>query len=74
MSSLPRGIVEPSALSISWASRCGELDPAALDPDQDQVVRAVAPLDDFGSHPGERARDGAFVEKLGPGGHAEARS
>ena len=50
-----------------------ELDAAALDSNDDEVVRAVVQLDDLVGHPTQRAVDGARVEDDGLAiGHGEA--
>ena len=47
----------------------GELDAAALDSDEHQLVRAVSPFDDLGGHADQRSAERAIVQKGCPGGH-----
>ncbi len=65
MSSLPQrdracpgGVDQP-------ADPLGELDAAALDPDQQKALRSVAALDDFNGHARQGACDGSFIEQRG---------
>ena len=49
--------------------RSAQLDPAALDPDEDEVVGPAATLDDLGGHAREGPAERAFIEEESPGGH-----
>jgi hypothetical protein len=51
-----------------------QLDAAALNPDQNQSIGAVASLHNFASHPRQGAGESSVVDDSAYGGHAGRRS